>query len=383
MLNDQTATVNFMSEIFSYMDSSESTFTLLNSIHQSLKSILYAENFFVVLVSSTKRYVTFPYFHDIKDSVSSDEINSVPLEELYDTLTFYALKKKKVVCLVKNDIQQLVEKNVINVLGSMPEQWLCFPLIYKGNFLGDFVIQSYRSTDEYNQDDINILNFISNVIAAALYLFNKNSELEEYKEQLEIKIFKRTEELESTLKSLTVEIEKSKELEEQLTFEAFHDSLTGLYNRKYLVDHLEITSSKSKRNDLNLCIAFLDLDGFKLINDNYGHACGDHVLKVTAERLQSCFRRHDILARFGGDEFVVLICEKLTKEDLTVIFNRVLHTVSSPIYYEEQQSVSVGVSIGLARSEQTSIVHKELLAQADQALYEAKEKGKGCFVFNI
>jgi len=365
------------------MDSSESTFTLLNSIHQSLKSILYAENFFVVLVSSTKRYVTFPYFHDIKDSVSSDEINSVPLEELYDTLTFYALKKKKVVCLVKNDIQQLVEKNVINVLGSMPEQWLCFPLIYKGNFLGDFVIQSYRSTDEYNQDDINILNFISNVIAAALYLFNKNSELEEYKEQLEIKIFKRTEELESTLKSLTVEIEKSKELEEQLTFEAFHDSLTGLYNRKYLVDHLEITSSKSKRNDLNLCIAFLDLDGFKLINDNYGHACGDHVLKVTAERLQSCFRRHDILARFGGDEFVVLICEKLTKEDLTVIFNRVLHTVSSPIYYEEQQSVSVGVSIGLARSEQTSIVHKELLAQADQALYEAKEKGKGCFVFNI
>jgi diguanylate cyclase (GGDEF)-like protein len=365
------------------MDSSESTFTLLNSIHQSLKSILYAENFFVVLVSSTKRYVTFPYFHDIKDSISSDELNSVPLENLYDTLTFYALKKKAVVCLVKDDIQQLIEDKEVNVLGSMPEQWLCFPLTYKGNFLGDFVIQSYRSTNEYNQDDINILNFISNVMAAALYLFNKNAELEEYKEQLEIKILDRTAELENTLKSLTVEVEKSKELEDQLTFEAFHDSLTGLYNRKYLVDHLEITSSKSKRNDLNLCIAFLDLDGFKLINDNYGHACGDHVLKVTAERLQSCFRRHDILARFGGDEFVVLICEKLSKEDLTTICNRVLNAVSTPIEYNEQGRVSIGVSIGLARSDKKVVVHKELLALADQALYEAKEKGKGCFVFKL
>ncbi|NQY38010.1 MAG: sensor domain-containing diguanylate cyclase [Alteromonadaceae bacterium] len=386
---EQSATVNFMREILSYMGNCDSTFSLLHSIHKSLKSIIYAENFFVALLNSTKRYVTFPYYCDVTDSLSCEELNNVPLEDIFKTLTFYAIKKKKMVCLTKTDINKLIDEHEVSILGTIPEQWLCFPLIYKELFLGTVVIQSYRTSDEYDQDDVALLSFISNVIAAALYLFNKNGELAEAlaeiqkcKDHLETKILDRTAELECTLSSLQLEISKSKELEKQLTYEAFHDNLTGLYNRKYFVDHLEIIASRCKREKMKVYIAFLDLDGFKLINDNHGHVCGDHILKVTAQRLRSCFRRHDILARFGGDEFVVLISTDITMVHLKLLLERIINSVASPVVLDDKTEVSVGVSIGVAYSDQTNVIQNELLAQADNALYKAKKQGKSCFVFD-
>ena len=304
-------------------------------------------------------------------------------------MTFYAIKKKKMVCLTKTDINKLIDEHEVSILGTIPEQWLCFPLIYKELFLGTVVIQSYRTSDEYDQDDVALLSFISNVIAAALYLFNKNGELAEAlaeiqkcKDHLETKILDRTAELECTLSSLQLEISKSKELEKQLTYEAFHDNLTGLYNRKYFVDHLEIIASRCKREKMKVYIAFLDLDGFKLINDNHGHVCGDHILKVTAQRLRSCFRRHDILARFGGDEFVVLISTDITMVHLKLLLERIINSVASPVVLDDKTEVSVGVSIGVAYSDQTNVIQNELLAQADNALYKAKKQGKSCFVFD-
>jgi len=384
--NNNSATVAFMKEIFALLGSSESTYKLLSSIHQSLKSVIYAENFFVVLLSSTERYVTFPYYRDIKDDISTEELNLVPLEKIFETLTFYAIKKKQPVCLTKTEIDILMSNGDVNVIGTLPEQWLCFPLIHQGHFLGDFVIQSYRSSEEYDQHDIDVLTLISNVIAAALFLFNQNAELNdtlnelnEYKAQLEEKIRARTSELENTLSSLQIEIDKSKELQQQLSFLAFHDNLTGLYNRQYFIDQLEILSSKSKREKICATLAFTDLDGFKTINDTYGHACGDYVLKITAQRLQESFRRHDIISRFGGDEFVILINSEISAQDLRQLLNRVIDLISSPIVYQEQP-LTVGISIGIAQNTDINIEINALLEQADKALYQAKEQGKGCFV---
>jgi len=381
-------TVAFMREIFAFLGSSESTYNLLSSIHQSLKSVLYAENFFVVLLSAKERYVTFPYYRDVKDKISSEELNLVPLEEIFETLTFYAIKKKRTVCLTKAEIQQLMDNGDVNVIGTIPEQWLCFPLIHQGDFLGDFVVQSYRSDKEYNQHDIDVLTLISNVIAAALFLFNQNAELNdtltelnEHKEQLEDKIKARTHELENTLSSLQIEIDKSKELQQQLSFLAFHDHLTGLYNRQYFIDQLEILASKSKREKSFVTLAFTDLDGFKAINDTYGHACGDYILKVTAKRLRECFRRHDIITRFGGDEFVVLIHSEISKESLQHMLGRVVEFISSPISYQEH-NLNVGISIGVAQSKNTEIKINPLLEKADKALYQAKEQGKGCYIID-
>ena len=180
---------------------------------------------------------------------------------------------------------------------------------------------------------------------------------------------------------LQKEITKGKELEKQLKFIAFHDSLTNLYNRQFFLDQMILLTSKSKREETHATIAFLDLDGFKAINDDYGHACGDYVLQITAKRLQECFRQHDIIARYGGDEFVVLLNNNIPLTDLESILNRLIVSISSDITYQNQ-TVSVGVSIGVSQSTQNNIDTKRLLEQADQALYQAKANGKGCFTFH-
>jgi len=383
VIEEQSGTVAFMKEIFSLMNSSNSTYSLLNSIHQSLQSVIYAENFFVVLLNSQKRYVTFPFYKDVKDSMSIDSLNKVPLEDIFSTLTFYAIKKKKIVCLTKDEINQLLDVNEVKIIGSVPEQWLCFPLQYKGKFFGNFVVQSYRSKDEYNENDIEILGYISGVIATAIFLFNKNIELEKAlievesnKDLLEVKIQQRTAELEDTLQSLKQEMIKSKTLEKQLTFEVFHDSLTQLYNRKFFADQLEIEASKAEREVHQVTLAYMDLDGFKQINDNFGHDCGDVVLKAIADRLRLCFRRHDNIVRIGGDEFVLLITVAINDPDMMKLFNRLIELVSQPIAYKDSV-VNVGISIGLSASDKPDVIREQLLVQADNALYQSKSNGKG------
>jgi diguanylate cyclase (GGDEF)-like protein len=383
----QSSTIAFMQEIFAYLGTSKSTYNLLNSIHESLKTVLYSENFYVVLMSGADRFVTFPYYRDVKDDISMDELNLVPLDKLAKTLTSYAIKKKKVVCLTRTQIEELSVSGEVEVLGTIPEQWLCFPLHHQGAFLGDFVVQSYRNNNEYSQHDIDVLILISHVIAAALFLFKRNSQLSDtlnefqlHKDKLEEKVHERTYKLEQALNSLQEEMTKGKKLEKQLKFIAFHDSLTNLYNRKFFLDQMQLLVSKSNREETHAIITFLDLDGFKIINDDYGHACGDYVLQVTAKRLQECFRQHDIIARYGGDEFVVLLNNKININDLQNILKRVIISISSDILYQNT-TVSVGVSIGVSRSTQTTIDTPTLLDQADQALYQAKANGKGCFVF--
>lgn len=384
----QSSTIAFMREIFAYLGSSKSTYNLLNSIHESLKTVLYADNFYVVLMTGAQRFVTFPYYRDVIDNISIDELNLVPLEKLTKTLTLYAIKKKQVVCLNRSEIEALSCAGEVDIIGTLPEQWLCFPLQHQDAFLGNFVVQSYRSHKEYSQHDIDILVLISHVIAAALFLFKRNSQISDtlneiqlHKDRLEEKVHERTYKLEEALDKLQKEMAKGKELEHKLKFIAFHDNLTNLYNRQYFLDQMKLLTSKSNREETHVIVAFLDLDGFKKINDEYGHACGDYVLKVTAQRLKDCFRQHDIIARYGGDEFVVLLNNEILLDDLKGLLQRVITFISSDISYQTK-TVSVGVSIGVAQSKQSNLDSKQLLEFADQALYQAKAKGKGCFVFN-
>jgi len=383
---DEGKTIAFMKDVFSYMSSSDSTAALLNSVHQSLKSLIYADNFFVVLLNTNTRVFSFPYYQDSQDGMSTESLDQVSDQIFSSSLTSYAMKKKKIVNLQKNEIKALMSQKAINPVGTLPEQWLCLPLVYREDFFGCIVVQSYRDIDEYKEPDIEILTYISDVIATALFVFNENIalsealiELEHNKEQLEEKINERTLSLETTLGSLQNEVSKSKQLEQQLKFDAYHDELTSLYNRKYFIEQLDLVASQVNRDFHTIFLAYMDLDGFKSINDTFGHACGDFVLIKTAERMLSCFRRHDIVARFGGDEFVVLITDATSFNDIEHLFQRLIENISSPICYQNE-SVSVGLSIGLSGTNQASDVATQLLAQADSALYRAKDAGKGCLV---
>lgn len=159
---------------------------------------------------------------------------------------------------------------------------------------------------------------------------------------------------------------------------ANHDALTGLPNRVLLADRLQQAITRNQRNGLTLGVCYLDLDGFKPVNDQHGHAAGDELLREVANRYQRLLRNNDTVARIGGDEFVVLLEDLASLEDCEKILQRILKEVSKPIKINEHE-VSVSASIGLALFPQHSRNPEQLLHLADQAMYKAKKNGKSQF----
>lgn len=158
---------------------------------------------------------------------------------------------------------------------------------------------------------------------------------------------------------------------------ANHDVLTGLPNRRLLTDRLAQALQHSKRNRTPLAVCYLDLDGFKPINDRLGHAAGDEVLRVVAQRMQHALRGADTVARMGGDEFVLLLGDAGGMDEVTHRLHQMMSELTEPIETHAQQ-VRVGISMGLTLFPADPASADDLLRHADQMLYAAKADGKGC-----
>ena len=188
---------------------------------------------------------------------------------------------------------------------------------------------------------------------------------------------------------ITREITERKRLEEQVRQLAFHDPLTRLANRRLMLDHLEQAMSASKRSHHHGALLFLDLDNFKSLNDTHGHSVGDLLLIEVAERLKACVREADTVARFGGDEFVVLLCELDTQpaeaSEQAIAVAEKIRIRLSDLYVlqaapsgpatgtiEHQCTASIGVAIFRGRDESQSSV----IDRADAAMYQAKKDGR-------
>jgi diguanylate cyclase (GGDEF)-like protein/PAS domain S-box-containing protein len=171
------------------------------------------------------------------------------------------------------------------------------------------------------------------------------------------------------------DITERKELEAQLKHQAFHDPLTGLVNRAAFSDRAEHALTRGERHGTALAVLFLDLDNFKTINDNLGHAAGDDLLVAVAERLRACLRASDVAARLGGDEFAILLEDISDTNNVVHAAERLLESLRQP-FTIEGQSINVSVSIGIAwsRAGQSAA---DLLRHADMAMYSVKHTGKG------
>ncbi len=154
---------------------------------------------------------------------------------------------------------------------------------------------------------------------------------------------------------------------------AKHDALTGLSNRVGLAAAVGASLNGGTPHSSDLAALFLDLDNFKAVNDTYGHAAGDRLLKIVAERLRQSLRATDIAARIGGDEFVVL-AKGLTSEQATELSQRVTNSISTVYDLDDGVRVTIGVSVGLALVPEHGVDAEALLAVADEALYEAKAR---------
>jgi diguanylate cyclase (GGDEF)-like protein/PAS domain S-box-containing protein len=161
----------------------------------------------------------------------------------------------------------------------------------------------------------------------------------------------------------------------QLTMMARFDVLTGLPNRAQFIEELDRAVARARRAEGHFGLCFIDLDGFKQVNDLHGHAAGDEVLRVTAARLREQLRQSDFVARLGGDEFVALLPGKSSPPGLALAGDKMLQAISQPIGFEGRQ-LHVQGSIGIALYPEDSTDAHHLVEQADAAMYLAKQEGK-------
>jgi diguanylate cyclase (GGDEF)-like protein len=175
------------------------------------------------------------------------------------------------------------------------------------------------------------------------------------------------------------DITERKMFEEQLERRALYDAVTTLPNRTLFMEYLEHALARADRRLESIIVMFLDLDNFKMVNDSFGHAFGDLLLVRVAERLRACLRSSDTAARFGGDEFTLLLEDISTTKDAILVAERVIRELSAPFFIDGRE-VFTTVSVGIAFSEPGESRPGDLLRDADVALYRAKAEGKSRWV---
>ena len=183
------------------------------------------------------------------------------------------------------------------------------------------------------------------------------------------------------IEGLLTNITERKKAADKISVLATTDALTGLANRAVFIDRLRQAFAAAKRGALPFTILYLDLDGFKDINDTLGHPAGDLLLKSVGERLNSCVRETDLVARLGGDEFAVLQTNRGDVASAGVLAQKIQDALSAP-YPLGDTEMRITVSIGISPYISETVGPDEMLAQADIALYRAKDEGRNQYCFH-
>ena len=176
------------------------------------------------------------------------------------------------------------------------------------------------------------------------------------------------------------DITEQEHAEAKIWHSAHHDLLTGLPNRRLFLDRLEQEIKHAQRSSLALAVLFMDLDGFKDVNDSLGHEAGDRLLSEVAERLNDCIRADDTVARMGGDEFSLILTGAKQHKDVELVAQTIIDALAMP-FHIAQQPVQISISIGIALHPQDASSPVALLEAADQAMYKAKKSDSSRMAF--
>jgi diguanylate cyclase (GGDEF)-like protein len=175
------------------------------------------------------------------------------------------------------------------------------------------------------------------------------------------------------------EAQKLHKSEEHVRYLANYDALTGLLNRHSINLRLEECVQKATADCSSLAVLFIDLDHFKPVNDRYGHAAGDRILKITAKRMQHVVRPEDMVGRLGGDEFIIILPGLKLESDALKVVERILRAVEKPIEIGNGVGASVTASIGLSRFPVDGTSSEALISRSDMAMYRVKGSGGNAF----
>jgi len=344
-------------------------------IHQILGELMKVENCYIAMIDGET--LAFPFYVDKYNPVGKTR-------KLSKGLTEFVIETQKPQLIDVQFADHLIATGMLARLkGELHHStcWLGAPLIVNEEVIGVLSVQAYDHDYEYCHSDLQLLTFVSHHIATAIGRKHAAEALIESHAALEQKVSERTAELRDANDNLKLQIEQRKLIEQKLFHQANHDLLTDLPNRALFRTKLEQCLQHVKRhNDHHYAVLFIDLDNFKQINDQFGHQVGDRFLIEASERIVSSVRENDVVARFGGDEFVILLDLVTDIRLIEEIAKRIISKMSAPFVLNEFPTHS-GASIGIRAFGQTPVQVDELLKQADDAMYQAKEQGRGCFVF--
>lgn len=227
--------------------------------------------------------------------------------------------------------------------------------------------------DSFNVTEARMLN-------SDLELYALDKDDKEYPVEISLSFTVRNNEKNAivTLRDIT----EKKRAEENIKYLAQYDQLTNLPNRTMFNDRLKHAIDRAQRNNSKICLMFLDLDGFKKVNDSFGHQAGDELLQIIAERLSNVMRTEDTVARYGGDEFTIIIEELQHSDNAAIVAKKVLQVVNDIVYLSGHE-VTVGASIGISIFPDNGNDATNLIKNADISMYQAKKQGKNCYKFFI
>ncbi|MES2046994.1 MAG: diguanylate cyclase [Pseudomonadota bacterium] len=312
---------------------SENLQELFAHIHQIISDLLPAKNLFVALYDNAKDELSFPYFVDENDAAPG------PRKLGEGTLSSRVIKTGEALLLTRDQPDKILEPGA-KLVGSAFLDWLGVPLIAHKRTIGVLAVQSYAGVIRYTEKDKDLLKFVSTQIATAI---------------------------------------DRKQTDERIRHLAQHDVLTDLPNRALFNDRLQVAIIKNARYKEPLALMYLDLDKFKPVNDTYGHAVGDLLLKEAALRISQSVRVSDTVGRVGGDEFLVLLHNIKAPESAAVVAEKIRAALAQPFAILEH-TLHISGSIGVAIYPENGCDQKTLAISADAAMYQAKNEGGNRFV---
>jgi diguanylate cyclase (GGDEF)-like protein len=233
------------------------------------------------------------------------------------------------------------------------------PFFHENNVTGVIKVIS-SELNAFSDIDIQTIRVIAGLIGSAV------------SKQLQQEI------LEQANHEKTRALEDLRKMEKKIKHITHHDYLTGLPNQNSFIDQLDVILAKAKRKKQLIALMYLDIDNFKNVNDSMGHAIGDKLLHAFASRLKQCLRSSDTVARFGGDEFILLLDDIKEAQDAVVISNKILQAMRQP-FNLGNKPLNITTSIGIAFLKDFDISADDFLKQADQALYISKNSGRNTF----
>lgn len=295
---------------------------LFQQVHQIIGELLPTISFSVALYDEQNDELSFPY----------------PAEQPPATTVDTPLNTATLSAQVIRSGNTLLLPNAGQAPTATPHSWLGVPLRSHRGIIGALLVQSSAAT-RYSERDQELLQFVSTQVAAAI---------------------------------------ERQQMLSHLQFMAQYDQLTQLPNRELLRDRLHTALARARREQSQVALLFLDLDKFKQVNDNLGHAAGDQLLQGVAQRIQLCLREADTVARFAGDEFVVLLEDFHSADHASVVAEKIRQSLNQPFELCGQNQ-TILPSIGIALYPQHGQDAQQLLQHADNAMYRAKQSGGNRF----